>query len=678
MTLVFDETVSFATLNVSAITLVPQADSSTGPAALKTHTLRPGSLPVGQDGTSFDIVLSRSDLNALKLIEGLADSRNTTFISFAAGMVQDMSANYVSPRTTANGLLALSFTADTTAPNITSFDLDMNAGLLTLRFSEVVRASLVDVTQLTLQMQASLLSLTPSNSFTLGPNSTATTQNSETIVVTLGVADLNPLKSIAGLARSASSTFLSVGINFVEDMHANRVNPVAAVVALQTANFTADVTAPVLVKFVFDRNQGQITFDFSETVDETTFTPGNYSLQDAATASAGKRVVLAGTFTRSNLVSIVLVLNVALVNQIKAISGLATSTSNTFLTFAGASVRDMVGVPIAQVSNGAGIAAHSVLTDTVRPTLVAYNMTMTTQPTVVTLVLAFSETVDAATFVPSRIALQADASSGSQLLTLSAASNVTQSAGEPTKIVLTLTAEDVESIRNRTSLVRTKPATYLVAQDDAVRDASGLALVAVPGSAAMPVSAYNVDFVQPEVVGFDLDLNLNRVVLRFSETVTLASLQTTYITLQNSASNPTSSLTLGGSSQPAQHGANNSVVVVSLLDSDVQIITADTSLATNASSTFLSLAASAIKDVAENRAKAIPAASAVQVQTYIVDATRPALISFVLEMNTGNLTLTFSEVIKASTFSSHQLPFRTHQVVQARACSCPALTWAPL
>ncbi len=319
ISLLFDETVDFETAQVTAVTLVPQADSTATPASQRRHTLSGSSTAAGQDGTGFTVVLSSSDLNALKLIEGLADNRATAYLAHSAQLVQDVSGNSVVVRTAGQGLQAASFLADSTAPQVLSFDLSMDTGALTLHMSEVVRAASVDVTVLRLQSLGAVANPTAVDSLLLLNSSAAGMPDADVVVVTLSSADMNTLKSIVALGGGASSSFLSLPAGFVEDMNGNRVVPVSGTLARQVSIYTPDTTAPLLTSFVLDRNQGQLTLVFSETLDESTFVPSRFTLQSAATRVPGLSLPLLGTFSRNNLVSIVLTLDVPLLDAIKAL-----------------------------------------------------------------------------------------------------------------------------------------------------------------------------------------------------------------------------------------------------------------------------------------------------------------------------------------------------------------------
>jgi hypothetical protein len=167
-------------------------------------------------------------------------------------------------RTASQGLQAASFLADSTAPQVLSFDLNMDSGTLTLHMSEVVRAASVVVTVLRLQSLGAVANPTAVDSLLILNSSAAGCLMQMGFVVMLSSADMNTLKSIVALARGASSSFLGLSTGFVEDMKGNRVVPVSGTLARQVSIYTPDTTAPLLTSFVLDRNQGQLTLVFSE------------------------------------------------------------------------------------------------------------------------------------------------------------------------------------------------------------------------------------------------------------------------------------------------------------------------------------------------------------------------------------------------------------------------------
>ena len=105
---------------------------------------------------------------------------------------------------------------DTTDPVLIQFELDLNAGTITLTFSEAVDVSSVDPTALTL---ASDLSSTSSITLTGGA---VTSGNAAVLGMNLAEDDLNELK-IAGICQTASSCYLSITFNFVTDLSGNTV-----------------------------------------------------------------------------------------------------------------------------------------------------------------------------------------------------------------------------------------------------------------------------------------------------------------------------------------------------------------------------------------------------------------------------------------------------------------------
>ena len=81
----------------------------------------------------------------------------------------------------------MTFTPDTTSPDLSSFALDMQDGRLSLTFNDVMNSGSLDVTQLTLQSNAA--GSDTANTFSL-TTSSSSSNNGYTIVIDLSTADL--------------------------------------------------------------------------------------------------------------------------------------------------------------------------------------------------------------------------------------------------------------------------------------------------------------------------------------------------------------------------------------------------------------------------------------------------------------------------------------------------------
>ena len=101
------------------------------------------------------------------------------------------------------------------------------------------------------------------------------------------------------------------------------------------------------------------------------------------------------------------------------------------------------------------------------------------------------------------------------------------------------------------------------------------------------------------------------------------------------------------------------VVMVVLLDSDITAIKLNEQLATAVHNTYPSVEPSANEVMAGNLMELIT----LHATAFVLDATRPQLISFTLNMTQGVLNLTFDDTMLASSFDS--IAFRAQSTMHA-------------
>jgi hypothetical protein len=97
---------------------------------------------VSPDGSVIVVHLLTTDINEIKRKDyGLA--LNDTFLAITSGAISDMAIapNPVAAVTVASPMAATSYTPDSTQPRLLAFALDLNAGQITLDFSEPIRAA---------------------------------------------------------------------------------------------------------------------------------------------------------------------------------------------------------------------------------------------------------------------------------------------------------------------------------------------------------------------------------------------------------------------------------------------------------------------------------------------------------------------------------------------------------
>lgn len=183
----------------------------------------------------------------------------------------------------------------------------MNRGELRLTLSVPVLAQSLDSTKLRLQSgsefhQDSTAMLTfTSRTTTMSPDGTD-------IMLDIGVADLNALKAVSGLAKSIATTFLSsqpglflymvndcVGVSRSACSPAQPLGEISQASALQAQAFTPDTTSPVLIGFTLDLPRQLVKLHFSEPVNVSTVRVNAISFSDTALAAVRYPLSVAST-----------------------------------------------------------------------------------------------------------------------------------------------------------------------------------------------------------------------------------------------------------------------------------------------------------------------------------------------------------------------------------------------
>ena len=637
--LTFSETVDILTLQTSEITL------QTSPGSADTYTLGAPSMVLPSDADyMFAIMLSDSDLNAIKLHVGLGTLVANTYLSLTENTVTDMTGNLVIPISNAAAQQADFVTPDTSPAVLREFSLDVNVGELILTFDETVNAGSFDVTQVALvNGREGGLSV----QYTL-TTSIASSVNSNIITVTLSRADLDAVKGLSGLATSIDDSYVTVSSSVVQDMSGNGVNPVTAQQPQQASGFISDRTRPALVQVDLDMDAGELLLFFSETVDADSFDPTQLTMQNAFTGVARTLTLSGGTWLRQDTPTITYRFSANDLNELKLHLDIATSNANSFISFTQDLVRDTAGNNVVAVSSSAAARVTNFAQDLTNPRLSGFVLDLEQR----TISLTFDETVDASTLGILDIGLQDRPSDRTQSLTLSAGSSTSSPDGPV--VLVDLSDTDINNIARLYPLGSDAASTFITLQSGAVQDTNGNPCVAITSDAALQASDHTADVTRPALNSYDLDFNTGILTLSFSETVNISSFVPGEWVLQNTGSSPTSfyAFTGGDVLQP-----ENTVLELRLSSTDLNTINALPSLATLAGNTFLSYSEEAVKDM--NRNPILPRAmSAAQpVGLYTGDTTAPNLEQFDLDYDSGLVTLMFDETVDLSLLVLSELTF---------------------
>ncbi len=164
------------------------------------------------------------------------------------------------------------------------------------------------------------------------------------------------------------------------------------------------------------------------------------------------------------------------------------------------------------------------------------------------------------------------------------------------------------------------------------------------------------DSTPPAITCFSFDLGNEELSIDFSEAVVPGSLNVTYLALQSSAAAVVSGQTLRSltGSTGIAFADNHESVRIGLTRGDITALKLSETFAEDASSLFLSSSSRLVSDYFDNLSVGIAESAARQVDNFTVDAVAPVLAGFDIDMDLGVLTLSFSEVIRADTFTANK------------------------
>jgi hypothetical protein len=207
----FSETVHVLTLDCTQLTLQLSSDTTT--AYNLTGCVKASTEP----SYLVTLTLLHADMNELKT-NLIGQTKASTWLTFTnATWVDQFTRPVMALRNGVNALQATSQTVDSKAPEVTSYNLDMTLGQLTLFFSESVLSSSLVPEGLTFHSTHA-----GGRNFTLTSNTNVIVSggNTDSLVLQLGTTDLNAIKQRYPLAVSNTTTFLSFALDSLTDIAA--------------------------------------------------------------------------------------------------------------------------------------------------------------------------------------------------------------------------------------------------------------------------------------------------------------------------------------------------------------------------------------------------------------------------------------------------------------------------
>ncbi|KAL5488654.1 hypothetical protein EMCRGX_G017630 [Ephydatia muelleri] len=265
--------------------------------------------------------------------------------------------------------------------------------------------------------------------------------------------------------------------------------------------------------------------------------------------------------------------------------------------------------------------------DTSGPVLQSFALNMSS----LSLTLTFNEPVDVASFNVSGITLRGGRNVSTPALLYQLQSSVPQ-VGQGNVVLITISSGDLNGILSRSAIATSVANTYLSVSQGAVVDVTYMRNPAqtIPSTSALQVGTFVSNTIPPALTAFDLDLNSNLLTLVFSEPVVVSRVNLTLLTVLSAPNSALFRQITGGVVQATPYSA--SAVVSFVLN--------------NADATFLKQQVALGNECHEH----VPRCGDWDDHRHRQSLQCCFLVSFSLDMNTGQVGLTFSDAVNIATF----------------------------
>ena len=157
------------------------------------------------------------------------------------------------------------------------------------------------------------------------------------------------------------------------------------------------------------------------------------------------------------------------------------------------------------------------------------------------------------------------------------------------------------------------------------------------------------------LLAFSIDFTAETLTLSFNETVDYATLNVSHITLSRGVNITAENLTYSLATSSTQQTTKLPELVITLSDSDLNEIKRRDLLATFENDTYIYLTPYALADTFGNMVVEITPSDAVRVSEYQRDLTDPRFVGFDFDVNTGELTLTFTETVNSTSLNTAEI-----------------------
>ena len=269
ISLTFDDVVQGGTADVTKVSLANNALRSS------EFILSGDSTSTSTNSVQQVITLSLNDLNQIKsriFTDGLAANENSSFIFMTAEAYLGYDSRDIIPITRTNPADSPQYMRDSVIPELSSFDLDMNTGVLTVTFNEPIGN--IDYTVFTIQSSGVS---SPDGVMLSGNAMSLPSSFRQVFTVTLLRDDVIAIKDNTSIATSQTNSFLFISSGSANDTSGNAIVDSVN----QTSRYTPDTSAPIFESFTLDLDNGELSLTFDDAVDASTFMISQLELREA-------------------------------------------------------------------------------------------------------------------------------------------------------------------------------------------------------------------------------------------------------------------------------------------------------------------------------------------------------------------------------------------------------------
>ena len=625
----------------------------------------------------IEVSISAADFASIKALDGLATSGNSTYMTIDSGMIADMAGNDIEVVSPSNALRADHFDADLVPPVVTSFDLDMDSGVVVVYFSETVNTTTTNANALVLQSHR--YGDGDTESFRLRA-SAAAAQPAQSMAtrVLLSEEDMNEIKLNPHLAAASTSSFLSLAGVFVKDVAQNDVRPVALDAAVPVASFQPDVTAPQLLSHGLNMRMGYFEMVFSETMSASSINPTRFSLRSSEDGSGAYFVLTGGVVSPSDGTALNITFTNGDFNAIKGVAGLATSQITSYLAMehvysrgrvSSSAADDMNANHAEEVLSNSAMGAAWFVGDDKRGSLVQFAIDMDEGE----ISLSFDETMNVTALDPSEMTLQDRASNPSVIYTPGREQTIVNI---DVSVLIALRADDLNNLK-LLPLCTSQLNCFLSYSASLVSDMAGFSVFGRDSDNAIHAAHFVDDSTPPTLVDFTVfDFGRGTLDVLFSEALDVSSMNFTQMMLQTLYDNPVSVLALSAGTRVLNATSDGTRFVIELTEDDVNRIKADDDVCRQRGSCWMRVTADYAQDMAGNALVPTPTTfdGGRLAHYFRHDTISPELTAFRLDMDAGELVLTFSETIAITSVRPEELTIMSSVNASAHSFASLALS----